>query len=112
MNAAPLNDMKAASAKAANLMRALGHEGRLLVMCALCEREYSAGELVTVTGLSQSALSQHLAKLRADGFVATRRESPMIFYRLAAPAVRSVVEVLHQTYCPNPNVETRPCKAS
>jgi DNA-binding transcriptional ArsR family regulator len=100
MKAGSVDDMKSASAEAANLMRALAHESRLLVLCALCDREYAVGDLVKITGLSPSALSQHLAKLRADGFVATRRESQTIFYSLADPAVRSVMRALYRTYCP------------
>ena len=100
MQTGTVDDMKSASAEAASLMRALAHEGRLLVLCALCDHEYAVGDLVTMTGLSQSALSQHLAKLREAGFVATRRESQTIHYRLADPAVRSVIEVLYKNYCP------------
>jgi len=100
MKAGTVDDMKKASAEAANLMRALSHESRLLVLCALCDSEHPVGELVQITGLSQSALSQHLAKLRAEGFVATRRESQTIHYRLANPAVRSVIQALYENYCP------------
>jgi len=100
MQTGTVDDMKSASAEAASLMRALAHEGRLLVLCALCDRDYAVGDLVTMTGLSQSALSQHLAKLREAGFVATRREGQTIHYRLANPAVRSVIEALYKNYCP------------
>ena len=92
--------MKSASAEAASLMRALAHEGRLLVLCALCDKEYAVSDLVRLTGLSQSALSQHLAKLRDHGFVSTRRDGQAIHYRLADPAVRSVIETLYKNYCP------------
>jgi len=100
MIAQSVNDMKIAAAEAANLMRALSHEGRLLVLCSLCEQEHAVGTLVEITKLSQSALSQHLAKLRADGFVSTRREGQTIYYRLADPAVRSVIKALYKTFCP------------
>jgi len=95
-----LDDMRAGSAEAANLMRALSHEGRLLVMCALCEGEHTVGALAGITGLSQSALSQHLAKLREGELVATRREGQTIHYTLAQPAIREIISVLHRNFCP------------
>lgn len=107
MEAGTVDDMKTAATKAANLMRALSHEARLLVLCALCDTELAVGELVSLTGLSPSALSQHLAKLRADRFVATRRAGQTIYYQLADPTVRSVVRVLYETYCPDPKENTQ-----
>lgn len=95
-----LASMKSGARDAAALMRALAHEGRLMVMCALCSREYSVGELAEVTGLSQSALSQHLARLRSDGLVATRREAQTVYYRLIDPTVKPIVRILHKSYCP------------
>ena len=96
-----LDDMRAGSAEAASLMRALSHEGRLLVMCALCEGEHTVGALAGITGLSQSALSQHLAKLREQALVSTRREGQTIYYDLAQPAVREIIQVLHKNFCPS-----------
>lgn len=92
--------MAAAASEAAALLRALSHEGRLLVLCALAEGEAQAGALVALSGLSQSALSQHLARLREEGLVATRRDSTAIFYRLAEPKARRIVRLLHDMYCP------------
>ena len=100
MTRGTLDQMKAASADAAGLMRALSHESRLLVLCALCEGEQQVSDLVEVTALSPSALSQHLAKLRADDLVSTRREGQAIFYSLANPAVRKVISVLQENFCP------------
>lgn len=100
MTSLPLDSMKAGAHEAAGLMRALSHEGRLMVMCALCNREYSVGELAEVTGLSQSALSQHLALLRQEALVATRREAQTVFYSLANPTVKAIVRILHKSYCP------------
>lgn len=94
--------MQDASARAARLMKALSHEGRLMVLCSLVGGERSVGDLVRVTGLSQSALSQHLARLREDGLVATRREAQTIYYRLDAEEPRRVIELLHQLYCGAP----------
>lgn len=86
--------------EAAALLKSLAHPSRLLVLCALVSREYTAGELEELTGLSQSAVSQHLARLREAGIVATRREAQRIYYSLADPRVRSVLETLHGLYCP------------
>ncbi len=101
MSTLTLDSMRAGAHDAANLMRALSHEGRLMIMCALCDREYSVGELAEVTGLGQSALSQHLALLRNDGLVATRREAQTVFYHLVDPTVRSILRILHKSYCPH-----------
>jgi len=99
MIAMTVDDMRTGSAKAAALMGALSHEGRLLIMCALCEKEHGVSELLRITGLGQSALSQHLAKLRSDDLVTTRRESQTIFYSLNNPTVKSLLEILHHDYC-------------
>lgn len=81
------------------MMRALSHEARLLVLCELVAGERTAGELVERSGLSQSALSQHLAKLRDEGLVKTRRESQSIFYSIADPKAAQLLGVLHDLYC-------------
>ncbi len=79
---------------AADLLRLLANERRLEVLCALREGELSVGHLAERVGLSQSALSQHLARLRADGIVATRRESQTIFYRIADDDVLTLLEAV------------------
>jgi DNA-binding transcriptional ArsR family regulator len=89
------------ASKAAAVMRSLSNEARLLVLCHLSESfELSAGELTRRVGLSQSALSQHLARLREDGFVATRKEAQTVFYRVADGKVHRVLALLHELYCP------------
>ena len=102
MNAFAEDDLrlmrKNASAAAA-LLRAISHEARLLVLCELVNGERSAGELVECSGLSQSALSQHLAKLREEGLVATRREAQVIHYRIADQRAQRLLRVLHDIYC-------------
>lgn len=92
----------AKAGEAADLLRALGHEARLMVLCQLAEGERPAGALLEGSGLSQSALSQHLAKLREAGLVATRREAQTIHYRLADPKAARVIETLAAIYCPPP----------
>lgn len=89
------------AALAAAVMRSIAHEGRLLVLCYLAaEGELSAGELTRRIGLSQSALSQHLARLRADGLVETRRQAQSIIYRIADSRVLRLLHALHDIYCP------------
>lgn len=92
----------ARAGEAAGLLRALGHEARLMVLCQLAEGEHAVGALQEGSGLSQSALSQHLAKLRQAGLVATRREGQAIFYRLADAKAARVIETLAAIYCPPP----------
>lgn len=95
-------DMKAMrkhAGEAAAMMAALSHEARLRVLCDLVEGERMAGELVLRSGLSQSALSQHLAKLRGDGLVSTRRDGVSIFYRITDPNAARILGVLHEIYC-------------
>ncbi|MFC6672352.1 ArsR/SmtB family transcription factor [Marinobacterium aestuariivivens] len=91
--------MKANAAQAARLMRALSNEHRLLILCYLQGRELSVGELNQSLDLSQSALSQHLAVLRNDGLVRTRRESQTIYYSLDGDRATRVIETLHDLYC-------------
>ena len=101
-------DLFAAKAgEAAALLKALAHEARLMVLCQLTEGEHSVGALQEGSGLSQSALSQHLAKLREEGLVATRREGQTIFYSLADPKAARVLETLASIYCPPRKPKTR-----
>ncbi len=86
--------------EAAALLKALAHEARLVVLCQLVEGEHSAGALRELSGLSQSALSQHLARLREEDLVATRREAQTIYYRLANANVARVLATLAEIYCP------------
>ncbi len=79
---------------AADLLRLLANPHRLQVLCALRGGEASVGEMADHIGLSQSALSQHLAKMRADRIVATRRDGQTIFYRIADPDVLVLVGAL------------------
>lgn len=86
--------------KAASLLRAMSNERRLLILCRLNSNEMSVSELLATTSLSQSALSQHLAVLRNDGLVETRREGQNIYYCLGDPAVARIIEALVSIYCP------------
>jgi DNA-binding transcriptional ArsR family regulator len=94
-----LEEMREHACDAAQLMKALAHESRLLVLCTLSEGEMSVGQLNERVDLSQSALSQHLSVLRRDGLVTTRRESQTIYYSLADGPACKVIDVLHGIYC-------------
>jgi len=98
-----LERMQKHSAKAASLMKALGNESRLMILCTLAEGERSVSELNESIPLSQSALSQQLARLRTQGLVETRRDSQNIFYKLATGPADRVIHLLQEIYCPEAN---------
>jgi DNA-binding transcriptional ArsR family regulator len=81
------------------MLKGLANESRLMIMCVLAEGEISVGQLNQRIKLSQSALSQHLAVLRDQGLVQTRRESQTIYYRLEDSAAMNIIELLHDFYC-------------
>lgn len=84
--------------KASALLKALANEKRLMIVCILCKGEKNVGELEQFIGLSQSALSQHLARLRRDGIVDTRREAQTIYYSIKDEAVPKLLECLTKVY--------------
>lgn len=84
---------------ASQLLKAVGNPMRLMILCALVDSEHSVGELRTFIDLSMSALSQHLAVLKREGLVNTRREAQTIYYSLADHEVRELMECLHRIYC-------------
>ncbi|MCP5093141.1 MAG: winged helix-turn-helix transcriptional regulator [Gammaproteobacteria bacterium] len=95
--------MKDHAADAAGLMKALGNESRLMILCMLTEGERSVSDLNELIPLSQSALSQQLARLRQQGLVKTRRSSQTIFYSLANGPADRVINLLHDIYCGAPD---------
>src|SRR5450756_1266562 len=99
-DAADLKKLAKQAGDAAQLLKLLGNEKRLLVLCYLAARgEMTVGELVDVVELSQSALSQHLGKLRADGLVTFRRDSQTLHYRVADKRALRLLQVLKEIYC-------------
>jgi len=99
-DAAALKKLAKQAGDAAQLLKMLANEKRLLILCFLAVRgEMTVGELVVVVKLSQSALSQHLAKLRADGLVDFRRTSQTLHYRVADPRALRLLQVLKEIYC-------------
>ncbi len=91
--------LEQAADRAAALLRALAHPGRLRIVCALRTAELPAGELARVTGLSPPALSQQAAILAAEGLLARRREARSVRYRLVGEESRAVAGLLEEIYC-------------
>lgn len=105
----PRSDFTPQAGEAVSLLKVMANECRLLVLCYLAETgEMSAGELTGRIGLSQSALSQHLARLREEGLVATRKEAQSVFYRVCDPKAEQVLALLHQIFCPELGREIEP----
>jgi DNA-binding transcriptional ArsR family regulator len=94
-----ISALDAKAEQASRLLTALANPKRLMVLCNLVNGERSVGELTEIAGISQSALSQHLGKMRALELVETRREGQTIYYRLASPAAREVIETLYRVFC-------------
>ena len=89
------------AAKAAAMLRAIGNEQRRLVLCLLSEHgELTVGAMLEHVPLSQSALSQHLAKMREEGLVTFRRESQTLHYRIDNPSVEKLMATLKVMFCP------------
>ena len=97
---AVMDKLEQRAGDAAHMLKLLANETRLLILCRLvAEREMSAGAIVAALGLGQSAVSQHLAKLRDDNLVATRREAQTIYYRIADNNVARIIATLKDIYC-------------
>ena len=92
--------MRENAGSAARLMKALANDSRLLILCYLDGKELSVSELNENLDLSQSALSQHLAVLRRDGLVKTRRDSQTIYYSLEGDQASRIISTLHEMFCP------------
>ncbi len=84
---------------AEGLLKAMANQARLMILCELLQGERTVTELHNAVRLSMSAVSQHLAKLREENIVATRRESQTIYYSLAGVAVEKMLATLHEIYC-------------
>lgn len=97
-----IDDIEEHIRRASTVLKAMSNERRLLVLCHIAEGEKSVGELERLVGLSQSALSQHLARLRRDGLVTTRRCAQTIYYTLAGAEAAEIMQTLHGLYC-NPH---------
>ena len=94
-----IHALKEKSQQASQLLKSLANDRRLLILCHLSENEKSVGELERLVDLSQSALSQHLARLRRDNLVQTRREAQTIYYSIASAEANAVLQTLYELYC-------------
>jgi DNA-binding transcriptional ArsR family regulator len=93
-----IRDLESRAGEAADLLKLLANDQRLIILCRLSDTEMSVSELGEYVSLAQSALSQHLGKLRAHGLVSTRREGQNIYYRLANPTAQKLVGALCELY--------------
>ena len=105
-NAAALAELEASAAPAARLMRLFANEQRLMLMCRLADGDCAVGDLAGYVGLSQSACSQHLARLRDAGVIAPRREAQTIYYGIVDPAAARVIALLCDLYRDQPKEQT------
>lgn len=94
-----IQDLKSNGQEAADWLKALSNRNRLMILCELNDGERSVSAMKAVVPLSQSALSQHLAKLREGGLVATRREAQSIYYALSDARVARLIGLLHELFC-------------
>jgi len=95
-----ISDFEANAVEVADILRALANERRLMILCKLVEwGEGSVNSLANAVGLSASALSQHLAKMRDEGLVTFRRESQTIWYRVADPRIEKLLAALYELFC-------------
>jgi DNA-binding transcriptional ArsR family regulator len=93
-------DLSQAADKASEFLKSLASPIRLRILCMIVGREASVGELADSLGVRNSVVSQHLALLRKDGFVSSRRDGQTIWYTLSDARVSRVIEVLEATFCP------------
>jgi len=96
-----MDQMNENALAAARFLKTLGHEGRLMILCHLVPGERSVTDLEALTDLRQPAVSQHLSRLRDDGLVAFRRDGKTIYYHLADPRARQMLELLYGMFCDN-----------
>lgn len=99
MKSVKLDPMQRAADQASDLLKALSNRHRLLLVCQLVDGERSVGDLAQALKLRDSTVSQHLALLRKDGVVSTRREGQTIWYSIASAPARQVVETLYRAFC-------------
>ncbi|MDG1417394.1 MAG: metalloregulator ArsR/SmtB family transcription factor [Maricaulis sp.] len=92
-------ELEANASAAASLLRALSNETRLMILCQLVDGELSVGQLLERINMSQSALSQHLARLRQEELVITRREAQSVIYSIGDPAAETIIKALAEIFC-------------
>ena len=97
-----LNDMMESAMTASRFLKAISHEGRLMILCYLASGEKSVTDLETLLSSRQAAVSQQLARLRSEGLVSARREGKVIFYRLADKRATRILDVVYDIFCNKP----------
>lgn len=97
--AGALQEMADRADEVAGFLRGLANPHRLLILCKLAAGEQSVGALVAATGVAQTSMSQHLARLREEGIVAVRREHRTLYYRIDHPAVLELMQTLYRHFC-------------
>ena len=99
MNVEDMEKMVRNSIEASNFLKALGHEGRLMILCHLATGEKSVTELEDLLSARQSAVSQQLTRLRFEGLVSPRREGKVIYYTLSDDRARQILELVYDLFC-------------
>ena len=94
-----MEQVRANALEAERYLKGIGNHKRLMILCALMDGELSVSELNAQIDLSQSALSQHLAVMRELGFLATRKDAQVVYYRVVDKKVSSLLAALYQTFC-------------
>ncbi|MFT7685179.1 MAG: DNA-binding transcriptional ArsR family regulator [Candidatus Azotimanducaceae bacterium] len=94
-----LDKMHESSTRASNMMKLLGHPHRLMILCELKVAEKSVGELSTTVGISQSLVSQHLARMRHESVVTARREAQVVYYAINEGAAATLISTIYDIYC-------------
>ena len=97
-----LDDMMDSAMTASRFLKAISHEGRLMILCYLASGEKSVTDLETLLSSRQAAVSQQLARLRSEGLVSARREGKVIFYRLADKRAARILDVVYDIFCNKP----------
>lgn len=96
-----LEEMKRSAARASALMKTLGHQGRLMILCQLATGEKSVGELSRLLEIPQSPLSQHLSRMRGEGLVTPRRDAQTVYYSLNSDEAGKIIECVYALFCAN-----------
>lgn len=96
-----MKDIQQSAKEATELLKAIAHESRLVILCLLSQKEMSAGELQQHSELSQSAFSQHLKVLRDKDLVKTRKEAQTVYYSIKNENILKVLNTLYDIYCKN-----------
>ena len=92
-------DLAAKAGTVADFLKGLASPQRLMILCALVEGERNVSALMAATGIPQTSMSQHLAKLKTEGIVAVRRDHRSLYYRIDHPAVLELMTTLYQHFC-------------